>query len=190
MKKYIITLPENIDCVQWVLWDKDGHKYSDIQDVGELEPYVLPHIDKARKDAYQSGYNSRAAHVKENDYEQGLSDIWEATKIITKMTQEEKEEIFGTHHEREILELYTAAEAMDRLKKHEMKLGVVKAGDEVEDGDGDRAVVLDADDDNGTYYVFTENGLTDKWDRTKDGVSCTGYHYPEIAAILKKLRRE
>lgn len=62
----------------------------------------------------------------------------------------------------------------------------IKVGDEVVSEDDIKAVVIDMDDY--LLHVLNENGLVQGWPR--EDVAKTDRHFPEIAAVLEKMRGE
>lgn len=168
--------------------------------IAKIEEYEDGY-DKGHKDAISNHDDLllvTAAKAKDEGYkegiQQGLTDAWNAARTIIKMDWEEKNKIFGKMILlSNIFSNYTAAKAIGKLKQYEDSKQEISVGDEVSyygvaDEHGNvnySGVVLEIREDD--YLVMEKNGKTYQL-KKKLVMSKTGKHYPEMAAILEKMR--
>ena len=183
-KKYIIELeePEMFDerkfytCSQMPWWAVSENI------VENLTPYTEPDTEKVREEAYQ----------------QGLSDAWEAArKIVCRIsdggyTQDLLDSIFGSHNYQSIMAQYSASDAVEKISKYKpeqkQEEEQIQVGDEVWNiKDGWIAVVSNIDGECMTL-MDTNGALGDGYDVNR--FTKTGRHFPEIAAVLAKMKEE
>lgn len=118
-------------------------------------------------------------------YEDGLNEAWEAIKKImcivgSGMTLEERGKIFGDIFATTIVENYTAAEAITKIKEYENLI----VGDEVIDSIGKKSVVVRVC---GSVITLMEsNGVTGRWE--KEDFKKTGRHFSQIEEVLKQMQ--
>jgi hypothetical protein len=209
-KKYIIELesgthifvlgPEGIVHIgepDVVYGTFDGMQIGDA--VINAKPYTEPDLEQVRTEAYEEGYKTAKIQcgiqaekdmreVGERHYQRGLSDAWEAARKICSMNSVTRDEIFGMVITSNIIDENTAAEVIEKLKAHEQKHEEIKVGDEVTLKCGVSP----------TIYMKSTKGSDEIYLLFKDG-SCgphskseierkTGRHFPEIAAVLDKMR--
>jgi len=79
-------------------------------------------------------------------------------------------------------------EAIAKIKEHEDGKQEIKVGDEVVTDAGNRASVLYENPDGTQVFVFKSDGTAAWW--TKSALHRTGRNFPEIAAVLEKMRGE
>lgn len=208
-KKYIIEIPEDkiADFVgsthflmPYMMAGHIGH-----HDTGlPIEPYTEPDLERVRKEAYEDGYKTAKVQcniqvekdlreVGKRHYQKGSSDAWEAARKIEfgtgngGISTNIMEEIFGTPIPNRVLRDFAASEAIEKLKAYEREQdSEIKVGDEVVSEDDIKAVVIDMDDY--LLHVLDENGLIQGWPR--EDVVKTDRHFPDIAAVLKRMRGE
>ena len=161
----------------------------------ELTPYTEPDLEQVRKEAYDNGYED--AEEKYNDgysdgYDAGLIDTWEACKKIINMNAETSEKVFGEGKwfTKEVVESNTATEAIAKIKAWEQE---IKVGDEVEAFEKKPFIVTcfgygDDEEDVYCHGFVTENGIPTS--AKKNSCVRTGRHFPEIVAVLEKMRGE
>lgn len=151
----------------------------------------LKDLEQVEKKAYDEGY--MAAYVKSHmetrgSYQQGLNDAWEAAKKIWDIDMGSLSQLFGKPMRMDIYVSFTAAEVIEKLKAYEQEKEF-KAGDEFENESGKKFVVLKMnekeidrymDDDGNTYHMNVKYKVMRK----------TGRHFPEIDAVLEKMRGE
>ena len=198
-KKYIIELPENTHWIQWLMeGTEDHHPYMDFKSVENLTHYTEPDLEQVRKEAYDKGFDAGRT-LNTGKYEKGLNDAWEcARKIFLPVAQEGLPvstliQIFGSKPTEYILKKYSASEAMEKIRQYEQEQEEIQVGDEVafhyDDGRPDTVVVvtyigqdgfIDGMDGRGTQYAHKN---PKKWTKT-------GRTFPEIAAVLEKMRGE
>lgn len=134
--------------------------------------------------------------LKHAEYQRGLADAWEAVKTMNRrITVEELREIFPLAKTASysmvvdaIMEEYTPAEAMKKIREYEE----IKVGDEIylEDWIEKKYVVtrVPQDDKRRISYIdlegktYSNNSLLQ--------VHKTGRHFPEVAALLDKMKGE
>jgi len=161
-RKLIIPVIINNDTEYWV--------DTNIQ----LTLYTEPDIEKVRKEAY----------------EKGLADAWEAARKILQMHDLA---VFGLGHDGVFEsplnegQQMTPQEAIEKLKAYEQeKEERLEVGDEVRNvKNGWTAVVSNIDGECMTL-MDTNGALGDGYDVNR--FTKTGRHFPEIAAVLEKMR--
>ena len=188
-KKYIIELPENTHWIQWLMeGTEDHHPYMDFKSVEDLAPYTEPDIEQVRKEAYDQGYYIGYRRYLNKSYEDGIKGSWDAArKIICEMDDEDLMKIFGGDNLDYIFAL-SPTTVIKKLKAYEQEQEY-RVGDEFEIGDGQKFIVLKMDgkeidryiDGDGKTYVMKEKYRV---------MRKTGRHFPEIAAVLEKMRGE
>lgn len=204
-KKYIIELesgthifvlgPEGIvhigepDVVYEIV---DGMQIGDA--VINAKPYTEPDLEQVRKEAYKDGYNSACKVIdvesKTNTaYQKGLSDAWEAVKKLARMDTDTSESITGYFGLHNIMHNLTASEVIEEIRAYEQaqkeKEEQIQVGDEVINRNK-TAVVTEITDryvrimysDGSGYALFSK------------GIVKTGRRFPEIVAVLEKMREE
>jgi len=130
---------------------------------------------------------TRAEKAQEEAYQRGLSDAWEAAKKIASDNAGRNYSIFGQHFTVEILNTHSASECIEKIKQYEQRQEEqIQVGDEIEAIAG-KAVVIYVDyvDEHKVRYVYS-NGVY-AFERI-DNVTKTGRHFPEIAAVLQKMK--
>lgn len=187
-KKYIVELEDN-QILYTAVKDKDGVPFIKLL---QTSPYTAPDLEQVKDDAYTEGYDG--GH--KVGYAMGLDDAWEAARTIIKMEWEEKNKIFGKLILlSNIFSDNTAAEAIEKLKQYEQEQDAeIKVGDEVgyygvadEHGNVNYSgVVLEIREED--YLVMEKTGKTYAL-KKKLVMSKTGRHFPEIAAVLEKMRK-
>lgn len=164
------------------------HPYMDFKQVENLTPYTEPDLEQVRKEAYEDGYNAGFGRKIDASYQEGLSDAWEAArKIICEMDYEDHMKIFGGDNLDYIFAL-SPTTVIEKLKAYEQEQEY-RVGDEFENGAGRKFVVLKMDgkeidryiDGDGKTYVMKEKYSV---------MRKTGRSFPEIAAVLEKMRGE
>ena len=161
-------------------------------------------LDEILAEQYTRGYEEADSNRRENavyEYERGLNEAWECTKKIActpekgGYTWSALEQIFNTRSLSNIINTYTASEAISKIKEYEEKQkqtdDEIKVGDEIYNLDKNYKSVVTAvfDTLSGPSAVyFTQNG---KWygDLLKN-LHKTGRHFPQIAEVLKQMKEE
>lgn len=196
-KKYIIEIPEDkiADFVgsthflmPYMMAGHIGH-----HDTGlPIKPYTEPDLEQVRKEAYRQGYDTGYGTKVNEFYEQGLFDAWEAARDIHRMPDGDILDLFPDCYASvctaaQAILKYDASEAIAKIKEYEDGKQEYHVGDEFENGAGRKFVVLKMDgkeidryidSDGKTYVMKLKYGVMRK----------TGRHFPEIAAVLKKMR--
>lgn len=174
MGKYIIELPENTHWIQWIMEStKDHHPYMDFKQVEDLTPYTEPDTEKVREAAYQ----------------RGMETAWlTARKIICRIsdggyTQDLLDGIFGSHNCQSIMAQYSASDAVEKISKYEPEQ--YQIGDEVECDFGIGIITKPVE---GGAYIMWKDGSSGG--HTANQFRVTGRHFPEIAAVLAKMKEE
>ena len=213
-KKYIIEIPEDkIEdfvgsthfLMPYMMAGHIGH-----HDTGlPIKPYTEPDIEQVRKEAYYKGYhNGHSAcyetakdlmEKKKNEaYQRGLSDAWEAArKIGSNSTCSLKEMGFDFsqcaipvyNSSWFVVKNYSASEAIEKIRQYEQEQEEFKVGDEFENGVGQKFVVLKMDGKEIDRYIDGD-GKTYVMKEKYEVMRKTGRHFPEIAAVLEKMRGE
>ena len=196
MGKYVIESKfENTRCFLEVACE-NREPYFFVNRVDSLTPYTEPDMGQVRKEAYDKGYDDATAEIgsdeqaiAEKAYQKGLSDAWEAARKVTQVRKyggygDCLEEVFGRHRVPWDVFDYSASEAIEKIRQYEQKQEEqIQVGDEVIN-QNKTAVVTEITNrytrimySDGSGYALFAKGLTK-----------TGRHFPEIAAVLEKMR--
>ena len=192
-KKYIIELPENTHWIQWIMeGPKDHHPYMDFKQVEDLTPYTELDLEQVRKEAYEAGAKNSAIVIADDKaheaYRRGLDDAWEAARKIAKLDSAEQKRIYGGFGIYYIAHEFSAHEAIDKIRQYEQEQEY-RVGDEFENGDGQKFIVLKMDGKEIDRYIDGD-GKTYVMKQKYRVMRKTGRHFPEIAAVLEKMRGE
>lgn len=194
-KKYIIEIPDNTAWLQWVkVSDKDGNVCFDFKYPEDLTPYIEPDLDAIRKEAYDKGFEDgkelcpvpEVCH--ENAYQRGLNDAWEAARKIAHLalwydyrTETGKLNVCA----RDVLDYFSASEAIEKIRQYEREQEEIKVGNEV-NGKGGRGTITKISDDGDHFNVMWENGSTGYY--MIGDFKKTGRNFPEIIEVLRKMQ--
>ena len=171
-KKYIIELeePEMFDdrkfytCSQMPWWAVSENI------VENLTPYTEPDLEQVRKEAYQKGYRRALADVREQC----------VCQTCAYFERDENEEPC-VRCPRNFLDQYTP--------KQEKEQKQIQVGDEVRNvRSGWTAVVARISDDECLTLMDGNGAIADGYEITR--FTKTGRHFPEIAAVLAKMKEE
>lgn len=153
---------------------KDGsdHQY-------KIDSDTLTSLVNEQTKCYQNGYaDGKMAY--EDDYDRGLSDMYEAVCLILMptnkrgLTDDEINHIFGTRIISNIFEMYEAADIIRMIKEYQEEICV---GDEVKIiRDGLYGVVTNADYKDNIYLIFS------------DGSTCSGFESDELEKTGNKFK--
>lgn len=186
MGKYIVELKDRETLYKAAI--KNGEPYVTIA-LGKS--YTEPDLEKVRKEAYDKGYDDATAEIgsdeqtiAEKAYQRGLSDAWEAARTLWNTPN--RKEIFGHTTFNTVLTTLTAQEAIEKIRKYEQEKEKIQVGDEVATDAGNRASVLYENPDGTQVFVFKSDGTAAWW--TKSALHRTGRNFPEIAAVLEKMK--
>ena len=197
-KKYIIEIPEDkiadfVGSTHFLMpYMMAGHIWH--HDTGlPIEPYTELDLVQLRKEAYAEGYKEGMqlsiddAKLKE-EYQQGINDAWEAVGKIYNMCSDVRHKIFKENLIQKILSIYSASEAIEKTRQYEQEQEY-HVGDEFENGAGQKFVVLKMDGKEIDRYIDGD-GKTYVMDAKYRVMRKTGRHFPEIGAVLEKMRGE
>ncbi len=126
-------------------------------------------------------------------YQKGLDDAWECARKINCIPSDggmsgiELDDIFNMDNNCTIMKIFSASEAIEKIKAHEEGQDKIRVGDEVVYHDGIKAIVLD-EVVNDAWIVFTENECAEEWH--VESFKKTGRHFDQIVEVLKKMRGE
>jgi hypothetical protein len=182
----------------------DGMQIGDA--VINAKPYTEPDLEQVRMEAYEEGYKTAKIQcgiqaekdmreVGKRHYQRGLSDAWKAVRKIIKMPEGDLLNIFTECYSAvctalQVILKYDASECIEKIQAYEQEKAEIQVGDEVEgDEDGQRGVVIDSRFENSQVAVLTGNSKVYSW-WSKCAIHKTGRHFPEIAAVLEKMRGE
>lgn len=177
----------------------------DMTGVGKLTPYTEPDTDGAYRRGYETAKHEcedcrkiRADAEQElayKAYQRGLNDAWEAARKIYLPTEyggihaDVKRQIFNNTSASGIFEKVSASEAIEKIRQYEEKPEKeIKVGDEVTDDKGDTGVCTEISCPANSMCIMYADGTAT--DISLTGVTQTGRHFPEIAAVLQKMREE
>lgn len=200
LKKYVVELnDENVTLA------KDGYnwlrmpisvedKTVDIETTIQLLPYIVPDLEKVRKEAYDKGYDDCRDELNlgeiKNDafgdgYKCGLSDLWEAVRKIMNPFQKYKEEVFDGRTAECIFDVFTPSKVIAKIKAWEEEKQEIKVGDIVrlKDNPELKIWVTNTQDENGMLFGIELKEIG----ANKRKFERTGEHH-EIAAVLETMR--
>ena len=201
-KKYIIEMEDMMfhktgeSGAETFLWRVKGFNslVFDRAGIGKLTPYTEPDLEQVRKEAYRQGYDTGYGTKVNEFYEQGLFDAWETAREIHRMPEGDILDLFPDCYASvctaaQVIVKYDASEAIDKIKEYEDGKQEYCVGDEFENEAGQKFVVLKMDgkeidryiDGDGKTYIMTEKYRV---------MRKTGRSFPEIAAVLEKMRGE
>jgi len=171
--------------------------------VEDLTPYTEPDLEQVKADAYNDGYKAgrEAERVRQPDLERvrleaeqlGLVRAWEAARKIIHMPEGYMLNIFPECYSAvctalQVILKYDASEAIEKIRQYEQEKRFC-VGDEFENESGKRFVILKMDGTEIDRYIDKEGKtycMIDKYEVMRK----TGRHFPEIAAVLEKMRGE
>lgn len=147
--------------------------------------------EKGRKDVETQFCSYDACKNRQEEYQRGLTDAWEAARFIADMPYGEEEKAFGSGGWAFIVK-HTASEAIEKIRQYEQEKEEIKVGDEVipRETEYDDMIVtrLWKDDyDSDCIDAIGFDGRISSFLVSR--VSKTGKHY-EIATVLEKMRGE
>ena len=192
-KKYIIEIPEDkIEdfvgsthfLMPYMMAGHIGHHDTELP----IEPYAEPDLEYVRKEAYKEG---REAGIKD-----GMCEAWEVARKIIHMPEGDLLELFDAYSSVctpvQVMLKYDATEAIAKIKEYEDGKQKINVGDEVENTQtGVKFIVTHQWKNNrGEQGVSGLNYECSAFSTTLDLVRKTGRHFPEIAAVLEKMRGE
>ena len=132
--------------------------------------------------------------VREEGYEQGLSDAWQAARKIAiseesgGLTCREMQRIFCTDETDDIFDM-SASETIEKIRQYEQeKEEQIQVGDEVRNIENGWIAVVSNIDGECMTLMDTNGALGDGYDVNR--FTKTGRHFPEIAAVLAKMKEE
>ena len=139
-----------------------------------LTPYTEPDMEK----------------VSEEAYEKGLSDAWEAANKILELNTGARTKIFSCAPFRNIFAMFSVSEAIERIRqyKQEQKQEQIQVGDEVRNIENKWTAVVCNIEGECMTLMDTNGALGDGYNVNR--FTKTGRHFPEIAAVLAKMKEE
>lgn len=109
--------------------------------------------------------------LKQDEYNRGLSDCWDLFIKISKLKSGERETLFGINSLKDILEVISPQEAMNKINDINSNKMIFNSGDKVRHNeDGTVAIILDetdVDPTERTWQVYTENGCVEYWNESE-----------------------
>lgn len=203
MSKYIIEIEEGKEGVMFCqsgivsigLHLKDEESLRGLG-ISSAIPYTEPDTEQNRKEAFKNGYDAACKDIdiksKTNAaYQKGLEDAWEAARKIVTMPNREfiNSDILDLDPGESIFTKYTASEAIEKIRQYEQEQEEqIQVGDEVRNiENGWIAVVCNIDGECMTL-MDTNGALGDGYHVNR--FTKTGRHFPEIAAVLAKMKED
>lgn len=108
---------------------------------------------------------------KQDEYNRGLTDCWALFIKISKLKSGEREALFGMNSLKDILNLSSHQEVMNKVNDVNSNKMVLNTGDKVRHNeDGTIAIILDetdVDPTERTWQVYTENGCVEFWNESE-----------------------
>jgi hypothetical protein len=118
-------------------------------------------------------------------FQKGLKKAWEVAQWICECQDFSwLYQAFGTEITEYIIPKITVQEGIEAIEDYEDSS--IVAGSEVEINDGIKAMVLDETNEDGVFYVLTENGCVERVNRTE--MTTTEKQITSINELLDKLR--
>lgn len=165
----------------------------------ELTPYTEPGLEQVRKEAYEQGWKEAEDHYDDgysDGYDVGLDDAWKAARKIHRMSDGDILDLFPDCYASvctaaQAILKYDASEAIAKIKEYEDGKQEIKVGDEVvgvfSDGSKTRPFVFIRGSQEYYFGLYSDTG-----EFCQGGMNMrkTGRHFPEIAAVLEKMRGE
>ena len=156
-----------------------------------VTPYTEPDLEQVRKEAYDKGYDDAAEEIGSDEhaiadkaYNQGLADAWEVARKVADTTYDVEWKIFDCC-DWDVVKTFTASEAIEKIRQYEQEQEEqIQVGDEVITDFG-KAAVIGVGPVHFEYFYAGGSGF----DEVKNAKK-TGRHFPEIAAVLEKMREE
>lgn len=163
----------------------------------------LTPLDKELEKAYQKGLSQGYSDGYEEcrydrdtiKYQQGLNDAWETAKKIAAYSGTNKplDEMFGMHGVFDIINKFSASEALAKIHEYEQQLQKqeIEVGDEVKAVSGNAIVVRKYMGNDGVErceYWYYENARIDH-DATTF-LRKTGRHFPQMVELIKAMKGE
>ena len=193
MGAYIINIPDSVDRVIYInVNPMNGKTYTASYSVENLTPYTEPDLEQVRKEGYQQGYEqgykdgyNEPGKNQQEAYQRGLNDAWEAARKIANIPYSEEEKVFGSGGWA-FIEKHTASEAIEKIRQYEQE-NLFCVGDEFETESGNRFVITKMDGKEVDRYI-DGNGTTYCMIAKYKVMRKTGRHFPEIAAVLQKMK--
>ena len=136
-----------------------------------LTPYTEPDTEKVREEALEA--------IRE--------EVLDAVNRIYDIPQDDRGGIFpkATYYVSDIVRKYSASEIIEKIRQYEQEQEQIQVGDEVISPDG-KGVVTEISDR--TARIMFSSGLG--YMVKSEDLTKTGRHFPEIAAVLEKMRGE
>ena len=154
--------------------------------------------ESIRKEAYEQGYtDGRKKHEvevyaiaytngKQDGYQKGLNDAWEAARTLWNTPN--RKEVFGHITFNTTLTTLTAQETIEKIRQYEQENEEeIQVGDEVKSIErGWTAVVVRISNDDSLILMDSNGAIADAYNKTM--FVKTGRHFSEIAEVLTKMR--
>ena len=196
-KKYIIDL--NPDCVEGEYLRIPARIAGEEQWLvtkAALTPYTEPDLEQVRKEAYQNGYETgyedgynEPGKNKQEAYQRGLNDAWEAASEIAVIPYDEMEKIFGATGWHIFMKC-TASETIEKIRQYEQEQEEFHVGDEVEmKCDVRPAIYMQGTKGSDEIYLLFNDGSCGLHSKSEIERK-TGRHFHEIATIFENMRGE
>lgn len=160
----------------------------DTTGVGKLTPYTEPDTEKVREEAKEEGYSIGYDEGREAGVQQGLSDAWDAARTLWNTPN--RKEIFGNTTFNIVLTTLTAQEAIEKIRQYEQEQEQIQVGDVVEFYNGEKSVVLVVEDGKPVKLLEADGYTTTVDGDLLSSMKKTGRYFPEISAVLAKMKEE
>ena len=171
-----------------------------------VTPYTEPDLDAIRTEAYEKGVQDTKQHwvdaprtcAYKCGYENGLNDAWKCARKIgsesmyglEKMGFDFSQCVIADYNPSWfVVKNYSASECIEKIRQYEQRQEGFHVGDEFENESGKKFVVLKMNGKEIDRYIDGD-GKTYVMDTKYSVIRKTGRHFPEIAAVLEKMRGE
>ena len=159
-----------------------------------VTPYIEPDIEKVRREEYEKGFDA-GRMLNRGKYEKGLNDAWEAARKIILSSKrggfsiDEFAECFGRNTLKyDVLEDYSASEAVEKISKYELEKEELKVGDEVKCIKENWTAIVTKIKEESLTLMDASGAIANGYEITR--FVKTGRHFHEIAAVLAKMKEE
>ena len=196
MGEYIIELKEDPNDIR-LLKIKNGEKWPQCE-FKTVRPYTPPDIQKIEEDAYEKGYEEGYADSTcDNDdddipalrqaYKDGIADAWDVARKVYLPNGYEGATLHKFFHSAcidAIFGIQDVSETIPKIKAWEDEQKKIGIGDEVTFRNGEKGIVIAADDN--LYRIINSKLMLENL--TPDQVKKTGCHWDDLATAMKNIR--
>ena len=148
--------------------------------MGDNTQYFKEIVENIRKDADL---------IAQDAYQKGLNDAWERVKTLEDMSASGKwNDFYCSLSFHDFLGIFTASEALEKLRSYEEGKNKIQVGDEVESFLGEKYIVYKLSDDEKTAYGLDLTDYPVKQNVfTVSKAKKTGRHFDAVKTLFEML---